>query len=393
MTSSGAAALLLALLAAAAADASDWGSLSRFQRTITRAEFDGRLNGVYAPQGGATNCLSYASNSVALFSGGARTGAPVFTLEFAETNAPAPAAPAWTQLHFCLDPGHIGGAWARMEERFYFADRNDWYVQEAALNLFVARRLKALIEQSGARATLTKDDFEPVTSKRPADFEDAVRRQLGDYPHFTNLPDLFREASRLDSIRKRSEQAFFRASEIEARADRINGSIKPDVTICIHFNARDTENPHELIEDNGLAVFIHGNYLPRELEDPEQRFFMMQKLLEGSHGLELALADSVVGALRRRTGLPPAYHATGGPLFPAGTNDFLYLRNLAANREYRGPVVYLEPYFMNNRTTYARIQAGDYEGERDFDGIPRPSIFREYADAVFEGLTNYFSPR
>jgi hypothetical protein len=46
---------------------------------------------------------------------------------------------------------------------------------------------------------------------------------------------------------------------------------------------------------------------------------------------------------------------------------------------------------MNNRDAFARIQAGDYEGLRNVNGIERKSIFREYADSVMAGLVEYYS--
>ena len=51
----------------------------------------------------------------------------------------------------------------------------------------------------------------------------------------------------------------------------------------------------------------------------------------------------------------------------------------------------MEPYVMNSTTDYARIQAGDYAGLREIAGKMRPSIFREYADAVTTGLAKHYS--
>jgi hypothetical protein len=79
----------------------------------------------------------------------------------------------------------------------------------------------------------------------------------------------------------------------------------------------------------------------------------------------------------------------GGPSAWAsrvGTNAFLYARNLAANRLINGPVIFLEPYYMNNRVVYQRLQLGDYEGEKMIGAQSYRSIFREYADAVVTGL-------
>ena len=45
---------------------------------------------------------------------------------------------------------------------------------------------------------------------------------------------------------------------------------------------------------------------------------------------------------------------------------------------------------MNSTEDYARIEAGDYEGEREVAGKLRPSIFREYADCAALGLERYY---
>jgi hypothetical protein len=46
---------------------------------------------------------------------------------------------------------------------------------------------------------------------------------------------------------------------------------------------------------------------------------------------------------------------------------------------------------MNSKDVFARIQAGDYDGMRNVNGVERKSIFREYADSVIEGLVDYYS--
>ena len=65
-----------------------------------------------------------------------------------------------------------------------------------------------------------------------------------------------------------------------------------------------------------------------------------------------------------------------------GGNPYVWARNLLANRLYRCPVVFLEPYVMNSQEVWERVQAGDYEGERVIAGSLRKSIYREYADAL-----------
>ena len=95
--------------------------------------------------------------------------------------------------------------------------------------------------------------------------------------------------------------------------------------------------------------------------------------------------------MARETGLPPYAYPTTNSTTKVGTSGYVYARNLLATRLYRCPVVYCEPYVMNSKDVFARIQAGDYEGTRNINGVERKSIFREYADSVADGLVEYYS--
>jgi len=325
-------------LAAALLLSANWSALEPFQQTVSRARFDHLLATVYSPSGAFTNHLAYADGSVAIRS----ATNTLFVLRFAPPEIQPPAsAPLIRRI--ALDPGHIGGDWARFEER-HFACGNDKPIEEAALNLTVARLLQQRLEKARLTVFLTKNNLQPVTDQRPP-----IAR-----------------------------------ADIVARARKINDEIKPDLTLCIHFNATAGK---DLVNDNRLGVFIHGNYLPTELADDEQKFHLLAKLLERSHSVELAVAESIANALARATRLeplPPSENAV-----PAGENPYVLLRNLAANRLYRGPVVYLEPYYMNNRVVYQRLQLGDYDGVKKIGHQLYRSIFREYADAVADGLLSF----
>jgi len=316
---------------------------------MTRAEFDDLLHRVYCPSGALDEYLTYSANSVTVFSTAAKTNA-LFTLRFAAT-APSPIAHRPSKI--CLDPGHIGGDWARLEERWFQIGR-DLPVEEAALNLTVARLLKSRLETAGLTVSLTKDNFQPVTDLRPADFAAPVQ--------------------------------FYRHAEIAARARKINDQLKPDLTLCLHFNAAPWDASQRLVADNRLLVLIHGNYLPSELTDDTQKLCLLTKLLEGTHTRELSVAEALASALAKATGLPPVAYPAGSEAIRVGSNPCVYARNLAANRLIHGPVVYLEPYYMNNRLVYQRLQLGDYNGEKEIAGRRYQSIFREYADAVANGL-------
>lgn len=374
-----------------AVSAADWSTLEHHQQAITRAEFDKLVAGVYCPSGALTNYLTYSTNSVAVYSTPAKTDSPLFSLQFASTPSSfMPHSPSFKRV--ALDPGHIGGEWARMEERFFLRGK-DRPVQEAVLNLTVARLLKTRLEAAGAEVFLTKDKFEPVTDKRPNDFRVQAEQEIAALTRFDALPALDREANVADAIRKRAEMLFYRSSEIDARARLLNEKIKPDITLCIHFNAVEWDECQSLVNDNRLIVFVHGDYLASELKDDDQKLRLFSKLLQNSHSVELAAADAIATALAGATKLAPVGYSPNSGAIRVGPNPYVFARNLAANRLVNGPVVYLEPYYMNNRLVYQRLQLGDYEGTREIEGQQYRSIFREYADAVADALIQFVPSR
>lgn len=384
---------LLTLLAAAAWStacyATGWSVLERYQQTISRPDFEKLLAGVYCPSGALTNYLTFATNSVTVFSTTDKTNA-LFTLRFGDKSSSFIPHPSPFR-RIALDPGHIGGEWARMEERF-FQRGKDRPVQEAVLNLTAARLLKAQLEAKGIEVLLTKNDFEPVTDKRPEDFRTQAEQDTP-LTRFDAFPPLDRDAAHSDAVRKRAENLFYRSSEIAARAKLLNEQIKPDLTICMHFNAVEWDECQNLVDNNRLVVFVHGDYLASELKDDDQKLRLFSKLLERSHPIEQTVAEAIATAMASATKLPAVeYGPTSGSVH-IGDNPYVFARNLAANRLYNGPVVFLEPYYMNNRTVYERIQLGDCEGTRDVDGRPMKSIFREYADSVADGLEKLMAPR
>lgn len=385
---------LLTLLAAvawsAAAYAADWSALERYQQTISRADFDRLLAGVYCPSGALSNYLTFGTNSVTIFSGPERTNS-LFTLRFSSAASSSNSRSLLSIKRIALDPGHIGGEWARMEERF-FQRGKDRPVQEAVLNLTAARLLKARLEADGVEVFLTKDSFDPVTDKRPDDFRAQAEQDIP-LTRFNTFPPLDRDADRADAIRKRAEQLFYRSSEIAARARLVNEQIKPDLTICMHFNAVEWDECQSLVDDNRLVVFVHGDYFASELKDDDQKLRLFTKLLERSHPVEQTVAEAIAASMASATKLPPVEYGPASGAIHIGDNPYVFARNLAANRLFNGPVVFLEPYYMNNRTVYERIQLGDYEGMREVDGKPMKSIFREYADSVADGLEKLLAPR
>src|SRR5205814_3095296 len=239
-----------------------------------------------------------------------------------------------------------------------------------------------------------RNSNEPITPKRPDDFKQLARRILiknGVPQPRTDVLDS-NDPEKEQTIRWQSQILFYRYSEIRRRAVLVNTKLHPDLVLCLHLNAEgwgDPRNP-TLIDTNHLHLLVNGSYLQDELEFDDERFEMIRRLLSRVYDEELPLADSVAASMAKETQLPPYQYPTTLTTTKVGSTGYVYARNLLATRLYRCPVVYCEPYVMNSRDAFARIQAGDYEGTRNINGVERKSIFREYAESVADGLIEYY---
>jgi N-acetylmuramoyl-L-alanine amidase len=374
----------------------DWSKLEAFQETITRLDFVTLLDRVYAPVGAWKETIAVQEKMAIITT---RPGEPPFLLRFAPSRQAARPVPAYWRrraqlpaeepgkplsgLRIALDPGHIGGHWARMEER-WFQIGGSTPVTEGDMTLAVARILAPRLENLGAQVFLTRKRAAPATSLSPKKLERFAIASLTEKGIF---PDA-------ESLRKESERLFYRVAEIRRRAKRVNQITRPDVVICLHFNAEpwgDSTNP-QLVSQNHLHLIVPGALSAQELASEDQRYDMLVKLLNRSFLEELAITNVISRKMAKATGLP-SYIYRDGTAIRINANPYVWARNLLANRLFSCPVIYIEPYVMNSRLAFARIQAGDYEGMRDFGGVMRKSIYREYADAVAEGVLEYYSRR
>jgi N-acetylmuramoyl-L-alanine amidase len=374
----------------------NWSNLNAFQETITRDDFVSLLDKIYAP-GGAWRQTIVVEDQDAMIA--TRPGDPPFLLRFAASRAVARSIPRYWRtraqlpaeepgkplsgLKIALDPGHIGGYWAKMEER-WFQIGASLPVTEGDMTLIVAKLLAARLESLGAEVFLTRRRSAPSTSLSPNQLEKAAAAALAE------------KGSGADeqSVQKESERLFYRVAEIRQRARRVNESIRPDVVVCLHFNAEpwgDSTNP-QLVDQNHLHFLIAGALSPQELEYEDQRYDMLVKLLNRSFVEELALTDVISRKMAAATGLPPYFYRTAEAT-QVVSNPYIWARNLLANRLFTCPVIYVEPYVMNSYQVFARIQAGNYAGLREVGGVVRKSIYREYADAVADGIVTYYSRR
>jgi hypothetical protein len=199
------------------------------------------------------------------------------------------------------------------------------------------------------------------------------------------------------ALQKLAERMFYRTAEIHARAKLVNDTLKPDLVLCLHFNADpwggDPASPI-LVDRSHLHLLLNGAYTNEEVSLTDQRFALLEKLLGRTHEEEAQIGATVADTFAEKSALPPFLYPPAAPnALPVNGHPYLWARNLLANRLYKRPVIFMEPYVMNSTIDHPRMAAGDYDGLREVNGKSRPSIFREYADALAEGLSRHYAVR
>ena len=252
------------------------------------------------------------------------------------------------------------------------------------MTLLTAKIIKSQLQKLGAKVYLIRRENKPVSLRRPEDYRaeaEAKAERLGksDEATITALQNKF----------------FYRTGEIRERARRVNLAFRPDLVLCLHYNAESWADPSNptLTARNHYHVLLHGALTKGELAHDDERFEMLVKILQRSHDEEKAVGAYIAQGLAHYTGLP-AYHyspnSSRAVEIKVDGVEGLWARNLLANRIYQSPVIFLEPYVMNNQEVFDRVQLGNYEGKKMINGTLKKSIYQEYAEAVTEALKAYY---
>ncbi len=387
----------------------DWNLLKDYAGCVTEAEVKRALAEVYLEKPGFPLPWTLQSQAVVIQTG--RVDEPVVAVPLAQRGQEAEKAmrfwrradelpplegrPPLSDVHVAIDPGHLGGAYAQMEERHLSLQPGE-AIQEGDLTLLTARVLEERLKGLGAYVTLVRKEAQPVTRQTPATLRHVALDTLkaAGFPEAKESYAGLTGDAKLLTVQWQSEKLFYRVSEIQARAVLVNEQIKPDVVLCLHFNAEPWgTGPDPMLSPvNHLHVLVNGCYSPAELALQDTRFEMFRRLFTQVHEEEIPLAVAVAQGLAESTGLPP-YQYTTPVAKPARGSPYVYARNLLANRLYQCPVVYLEPYVMNNLETYQRLLRGHWVGRTLIGEKLERSAIEDYVRGVVQGLLNHYQPR
>lgn len=282
-------------------------------------------------------------------------------------------------LRVAIDPGHIGGSWASAEGRL-FVPPCGTPVAEGDMTLHVAKILEHLLVSSGAQVFLTRRNSEPLNGSFPAKFRQRA---------VENLKKASRPVGELN-IQRESMRILLQQAEIESRSLLVNEKIRPDLAVCLHFNAEPwgTKSSPKFSKNNHFHVLIGGNYRVSELESLEQRLNLTRRILEGTHLEEESLAKTLAREVARITRLPPFNYGKSSEIAsPVQGTPYVWKRNLMATRLFHCPVVFLEPFVMNNEEFVAavRLAKSDWMTAR-----PSSDVYEKYAYGVYSGILRHY---
>jgi N-acetylmuramoyl-L-alanine amidase len=284
-------------------------------------------------------------------------------------------------VRIALDPGHLGGQWARMEGRSFQVEGYPRF-QEGDWTLAVAKQLKPELVALGAEVHLLRDDDTPATKLRPGDLKGYARDWL-------LMRNATSEEPSPSAVQHWAELIFYRVAEMRARARLVNQQIRPDLVLSIHFDAApwpDPEKPSP-VDFSKAHALIHGAYSKRELALDDQRHELMRKLLNTSWKIEAPLAVALMEGLAETTGLPAFHYSTPNARSVEGS-DYVWARNILATRLMACPVVLLEVHHANSQSFLEMLS----EQKAGFDASGTCPIIELYVEGVVLGLKRFFSP-
>ncbi|QVL57574.1 MAG: N-acetylmuramoyl-L-alanine amidase [Simkaniaceae bacterium] len=283
-----------------------------------------------------------------------------------------------SQAKIAIDPGHFGGQFARLEERYVEMEHEGktLYFDEGSLAFLTALHLKKKLEEKGAIVLLT----------RKAIGEGAYSENFFDW--LKNHPEYWEKGVPLSTIFLR----YYNRLDLHARAEIIN-NFNPDLTLLIHYNAVDSELPDsnqtKETTRNFNLVFIPGAFCQGELVNPEDRYHFLRLICTQDLEKSYEMAQELVSLFTTHLQVPPLKTAKkevsgfGNSLVSA---DGVFCRNLCLTRLIKGPLCYGETLIQNNLEEALELS----QNKAMVEGTPCPERVIDVAEAYFEATVSLF---
>ncbi len=364
----------------------DFSQFDRFQDKWTREEIEHKLGTYLQKDGRVSSFFTLSDQAFVLYD--APDTQKERSVEYTLRLAPKKERRVLEQkkrgnlvgVKVALDPGHFGGPYSRLEQRFIdippSLDRAE-HIQfdEGTINLLTALYLKVLLEKEGAIVMITRDQIGKGVYKE--DFFDWLK----------NCPSLWaKEGSLMTLFRK-----YYYPLDLCARAEKIN-AFDPELTLILHYNAHHIEEVYSsnncVASHNYNMVFIPGAFCRNELAMQESRFEFLRLLVSEDLENSLKLSSSILQELSHSLKVPTVSPSDGARYLNnvcLKVGEGIYSRNLALTRLIHSPVCYGETLVQNNIDECQNLNRTDFI----IGGQKCSSRVKQVAEAYFEGIKRY----
>jgi len=283
-------------------------------------------------------------------------------------------------LKVAIDPGHFGGPYARLEERYIdippsLERKESVQFDEGTLSFLTAMYLKILLEKEGAIVMITRDSVGKGVYAE--DFFDWLKKNPNLWWGEISLNSLFRK--------------YYNPLDLRARAAKIN-AFTPDLTVVIHYNSHHVEEEYSsnscVTPNNYNLVFIPGAFCRNELAMEESRYEFLRLLVTEDVSNSLLLSSAILDRFVKHLDIPVVSKADGARYLDKvclKVDEGIYARNLALTRLIHGPVCYGETLIQNNIDECMNLSRQDFV----INGLLCSSRIKQVAEAYFEGIKEF----
>lgn len=364
--------------------AADFSDFDRFQEKLTREQIEKKLNTFLKRDKRVDGYFELTDEALNVYSALPTQSDRLleYTLKLAPVGSgfstPFTKRESLVGLRIAIDPGHFGGPFSRIEERYInipasFERAAPLQFDEGTLSYLSASYLKVLLEKEGAVVLVTREGV--GKGGLPLSFFDWLKEN----------PQLWTPDSTLRKLFK-----YYNQADLHARAEKIN-AFQPDLTAVIHFNAHDdqqTPSNSAVTPVNFNLVFVPGAFIGDELSDQRSRYEFMRLLVTEHLDDSLRLSESLLGKFTEMLHIP-VVAATDNARYLSSAclkiQEGIYARNLALTRLVHSPLCYGETLIQNNIDECENLSRTDFV----IEGIPCSSRIKQVAEAYFEGIKDY----
>jgi len=315
---------------------------------------------------------------------------PEFTLQLAHSIQKKPRnviPPSLKNLKIAIDPGHLGGDFALIEQRYVKMvntkppnAKETIFFKEGTLTLLTALLLKQWFKEEGAIVFLTKEkDGQAVYDK--TFFEWLAFEGYRYTPRPIKGVQIQPTLSQLFS-------AHYNRLDLQARANKVN-AFHPDITLIIHYNAHGRRDPftQENFPENYNynMVFIGGAFCKGELSTIVNRQEFLRLLLTDDLDQSLSLSKQVINQMTEKLNVPPANLHDPIPYLTSVSLQVgkgVYARNLFLTRMIHGPLCYGESLCQDEQEECVRLN----EKNLEIHHIRGPKRVEQVARAYYEAV-------